>query len=125
MSRSTLIYDGACAFCCRGMAWFQARDCAGRLEYLPRDSAVRRARFPQLDAAEYQGSMHVVLPDATLRSGAAAIAYALTQLPALWWRLGGAVLQCPGVRGLAAVAYRWIARNRHRWTCRDDSCRLP
>lgn len=124
MKRAVLVYDGECAFCRRGMAWFQARDADARLEYLPRASEARRARFPQLDAPQYQGMMHVVLADGTLRSGAAAIAYALTRLRAPWWRGAGWLLQCSGVRQVAAMGYRWMARNRYRWSCDSGSCQI-
>lgn len=125
MSEPTLIYDGECAFCRRSIAWFQARDPDRRLAYLPRQSPERATRYPQLDDARYQGAMQCIGPEGTIHSGANAIATALRHLHGRGWRCLGHVMQWPGVRFGAHLAYRWIAKNRYRFHCHDTACRRP
>ena len=40
-----------------------------------------------------------------------------------WWVLG-ALLRAPGLHALAGLAYRWVARNRHRLPGASDLCSL-
>jgi predicted DCC family thiol-disulfide oxidoreductase YuxK len=40
-----------------------------------------------------------------------------------WWLLG-AMLRLPGIHWLAGVAYRWVARNRHRLPGGTPACSL-
>lgn len=122
--RPVLMYDDTCAFCRRSIRWFQARDLAHRLEYLPRQSQERAQRFPQVDAPQYQGAMQLILPDGSLRSGAAATAGALRRLAVPGWRGLGWCLERWGIRHVAQIGYRWIASNRHRFRCEDNGCKL-
>lgn len=121
---ATVIYDDTCAFCRRSVRWFQTHDTRQRLAFLPRQSPERAQRFPQIDAPQYQGAMQLILPDGTIRSGAAATAAALRCLSGPGWRALGWSLQRWGIRSAAQLAYRWIAQNRHRFRCDDGSCRL-
>lgn len=125
MTRPVLVYDGDCGFCRRSIRWIQTHDRAERLEYLPRQSADRIARYPQLDATRYQNAIQLVCPDGTIRSGAAATATALTSLPDRRWQYLGRLLQLPGIRQCARLGYQWIANNRHRFGCADETCKLP
>lgn len=120
--RPTLIYDGSCSFCRRSVRWFQAHDTHQRLAFLPRESADRAQQFPQIDAPQYQGSMQLILPNGTIRSGAGATAGALRHLSGPGWRALGWSLQRWGIRSAAQLAYRWIAKNRHRFRCDDGGC---
>lgn len=122
MDRPTLIYDGECGFCRRAVAWYQAHDTDRRLTYLARQSPERSARFPQLDAPQYAGSMQLVMPDGSIRSGERAAATALSSLAARRWRWVGALLGIWGVRHGARIGYKWIAKNRYRFSCNDTTC---
>jgi predicted DCC family thiol-disulfide oxidoreductase YuxK len=41
------------------------------------------------------------------------------------WRLIGRLVLVPGVIRVARVAYRWIARNRHRMPGGSAACAVP
>ena len=123
MFKPMIVYDGDCSFCRRSIAWYQAPD-GGRLDYLSRTSEERAQRFPQLDDPRYQGSLQLVLPNGEIRSGELGIATALTNLPGWQWRGVGYFIKAPVIRFFAHIAYKWIAKNRHRFKCDNDSCKL-
>lgn len=41
------------------------------------------------------------------------------------WSVHGRILLLPGVRTIAGVVYRWVARNRHRLPGGTAQCSLP
>lgn len=123
MARPVLVYDGECGFCRNAVAWFRARDTEQRVEYLARQSPERIARYPQLDAEQYQGAMQIILPDATIRSGADATSTVLLQLHGRLWPTVGRVMRWRGVRHCARIGYKIIAKNRHRLACDTGVCK--
>lgn len=123
MTKPTLTYDGNCGFCRRSVAWFKARDLAKNMEYLPRQSAERAERFPQLDDVKYQGAMQLIMPSGEIRSGEMATATALQQITGTHWHLLGRFIALPGIRFCAHLGYKVIAKNRHRFSCTDGSCK--
>ncbi|MBI2344428.1 MAG: DUF393 domain-containing protein [Deltaproteobacteria bacterium] len=125
MTKPVVIYDGECPFCRRAIAWYRAHDPAGHMEYLSRQSPERLRRYPIFDDPKYQGSIQLLMPEGAIFSGAEATGRTLTYLHGWRWRWLGACIQWPGIRSLARIGYRWIAKNRHRFACKDDSCRLP
>jgi len=106
------------------MAWFKAHDLPSRIDFLPRQSPERESRYPQLNDAKYQGAVQLVLPTGEIRSGEYATATALTYLPGAGWRLLGHFILLPGIRLIAQMVYKIIAKNRHRFNCDDGSCQL-
>jgi predicted DCC family thiol-disulfide oxidoreductase YuxK len=116
----TLVYDGDCAFCTRCVRWLERR-----LPRQPRVIAWQVADLPALgltpeectDALQWvEGDRHA--------AGADGIARLL-----VWtgggWRLIGRLVLVPGVIRVARVAYRWIARNRHRMPGGSAACAVP
>lgn len=125
---TTLIYDDECAVCRAGMGWFAARADRARLVCLGRNMPERQRQFPQLDDVQYQGAMQVIGADGRIHSGAAAIAYALQQLPQWYWRASGVLLAFPAILIVARPLYRWFARNRYRFgkiACENNRCQIP
>lgn len=115
MDPAVLVYDGACALCRGGVTWMSRRVVRGAIEFLPCQAAERRARFPEIDDAACLTAMQLVLPDGRVLAGEAAIPEILARLRG--WRWAAALLRLPGVGLGAPVAYRWVARHRHRISC--------
>ncbi|HYK82413.1 MAG TPA: DUF393 domain-containing protein [Gemmatimonadales bacterium] len=108
--RPTLIYDGECGFCRAWVDRVRRWDRDHRVLVVPLQDAPRVAGFgipPDALAA----ALHLVLPDGRVFAGADAAPELLRLLPGKrWW---AAAFRVPGVRPLARVVYRWIARRRH------------
>ena len=119
MSSALVLWDGACGFCRRCVAWMERRDAAGRFEAVPYQQAPSPPMTPAL-ADACARAVHVVFPDGrVLRGGRAVLAV-----------LGG--LGVPGMGLLARrpfiwpieLVYRVVAANRlafSRWffPCED------
>jgi len=109
---AVLIYDGHCGLCREGVTWISRRVIRGEIEFLPCQSAERRARFPWLEERRCMEAMQLVLPGELLLSGAAAAPEILRRLHRWRWLAGAFGL--PGANLLAPRVYGWIARHRYR-----------
>jgi predicted DCC family thiol-disulfide oxidoreductase YuxK len=105
---SLCIYDGDCGFCSRCVAWASRR------------SDVRFEPFQRTDLGAYgitedaaATAVHWVGSEGQIRRGAAAVAAVLRQCRR-GWPIVGMLMQVPGIRTLAEIAYSWVARNRYR-----------
>lgn len=115
---SILVFDGDCAFCTRSAAFITSR-------IKPR-TQVRSSQSLELDrlglTPEQCATAVQWVSDAQgIRSGAAAITAMLREAHGGWAALG-AFGDLPGVRSIAAVAYRLIASNRHRLPGASAAC---
>jgi len=120
--RSVVVYDGACPFCRRQIAWIRRRDVGGKFEYVPRQTEGLVERYPMLARAELSEGMRVIAPDGTVSVGADAVYEIARRLPR--WRFLSPLYRLPGGRWVGRIAYRWIAANRYRLLkepC-DESC---
>ena len=115
-----VLIDGDCPLCSREMAYLQKLD-AGRGRIDLEDIAA-----PDFDASRYgldqqavMARIHGVLPDGTVIEGVEVFrrVYAAVGRGWLW-----APTRWPGLRQLADAAYRVFARNRLRWTGREQAC---
>lgn len=119
-----IVYDGACAYCRRQVAWIQKKAAPGAFEYLPRQDASVEARFPRLAEQDFNTGLRLVMPDATILVGADAV-YAIARRLS-GWRLVALLYRVPGLYWFFRQVYAWIARNRSRLAGRcDESCDLP
>ena len=115
MTPLVVIYDGVCELCQGGIHWISQRAVRGEIEFLPCQSAERRARFPALEEAQCMAAIHIVLADGRVLAGHAAIPEILRHLNG--WRRLAALFRLPGVRWLAPVVYGWVARHRYQVSC--------
>ncbi len=115
--RPVLVFDGDCAFCTSS---------AHLLERIGPEAEIVPWQFADLDdlgitAAQATEAVQWVGTDGAVRSGHEAIAAALST--AGWpWRIAGRLITLPGISSLAAVTYRWIARNRYRLPGGTPAC---
>jgi predicted DCC family thiol-disulfide oxidoreductase YuxK len=106
-----LVYDGECGFCQRWARWLGRRVDPGTtfvafqdLDDLSRYGLVR---------AEVERASYWIEPDGRRFGGNRSIAKVLQRARG-GWRVVGLVVDLPVLRSVAALAYRGIARNRHR-----------
>ncbi|MFN0282446.1 MAG: thiol-disulfide oxidoreductase DCC family protein [Kineosporiaceae bacterium] len=117
-----LVYDGDCGICTKLSR-------VARRYVMPRRGTVIASSDLDLDAyglTTQQCLDALQFVDDRGRTHAAQDAVARLLLAAAWWwRPLGALLLLPGVRALAGLAYRWVARNRHRLPGSTQACAVP
>lgn len=115
VTRPVVLYDGDCRMCTRLARLLRRLDRGGTLEVVAGQDVPIERRFPWITRSALAEALHLVQPGGETIAGATAVAEIVRLLP------GGAlpawVLRLPGVRSLADVAYRWVARNRHALGC--------
>lgn len=125
-----VVYDGDCAFCTRcarfierrfgrrmEVASYQSLDASGRLAAVGLDAATCAEALQFVEGRPERGAWRI-------SSGASGVGRLLVVAGRLW-RVIGLVLLAPGIRSLAGVVYRWVARNRHRMPGGTAECSLP
>ncbi|MDA2808268.1 thiol-disulfide oxidoreductase DCC family protein [Nocardiopsis suaedae] len=116
-----LIYDGDCGFCTAA-----ARLAADRIAPGLRIVESHRAGLPSGLRARARDEVLLAHPDGRrVWGGADAVAVLLTTGPRPGLRPVGALMRLPGLRGLSGLAYRWVARNRHRMPGGTAACGVP
>jgi predicted DCC family thiol-disulfide oxidoreductase YuxK len=121
--RPVFLYDGDCAFC---------SSCARFIErHIPTSAEVTPWQFADLEALgvsqdDAEAAVQWIDPRAerpVSAAGPAAIARLLVDAGS-YWRTLGRLLERRPVRWIAGLAYRLIARNRHRLPGGTAACRL-
>ncbi|MFG3226266.1 thiol-disulfide oxidoreductase DCC family protein [Kitasatospora sp. NPDC048194] len=134
MKDPVLVFDGDCAFCSSCARWaeryLRQTLASGGWEAVP----FQFAGLAELDAlAGGRGEVSAeraerevlwVTPAGRVYGGAQAVARLLMRSGGAWAYLG-AVLTLAPVRPVAALVYRWVARNRHRMPGGTAACALP
>lgn len=118
--RPLLIFDGDCGFCTTSARAAQRRL---HLEH------VEPWQFLDLDAigvteAACTAAVQWVAVDGTVSAGEHAAIAALRHAGGVWGVLGR-LMALPGIRQLAGLVYRLIARCRHKMPGGTPACRLP
>jgi predicted DCC family thiol-disulfide oxidoreductase YuxK len=118
--RPLLVFDGDCGFCTT------SANAAKRWLRLPHVEPWQFLDLTSLGLTEAACTEAVqwVGTDGRVRSAEHAVVAALRHAGGVWRPLG-ALLALPGVRLLAGVVYRLIARNRYRLPGGTAACRLP
>ncbi len=110
---TVVLFDGDCSLCAAGIDWLRARVAPGRVVAMPFTAASDDPRLSQLvDGRDLAGSLHAVLPDDRVVSGAAAVLAAGREVRGWRW-LARLYDHRPG-HALLEPAYRLVAANRGR-----------
>ena len=134
LDNQILIYDGDCAFCQRALDWGQRT-----LPAFPQAfsyASIQPERFG-LTLEDVQQSIWLIDPSADLATrqagkaqlpGHRAAAAILVQQPlksrfGFGWRMFGYLVILGGP--VSALAYRLVAKNRHRLPGATEACELP
>ncbi|MQS11428.1 DUF393 domain-containing protein [Streptomyces kaniharaensis] len=128
-----LVFDGDCAFCSSCARWaeryLRQTLASGGWEAVPfqfEDLAALDARaggLGEVSAERAEREVLWVTPAGEVYGGAQAVARLLMRSGGVWAYLGGLLALAP-VRPVAGVAYRWVARNRHRMPGGTAACSL-
>lgn len=121
----TVLYDGHCEFCRRGIATLRRMDVRGQLEFVSLHDPSVAERFGDLSHQQLMDQMYVVAEDGRRFGGADAMRYLSRHLPLLYPLAIPMHVPCsmPLWRGL----YKFVARNRYRIAgrrCEDGTCSL-
>ncbi len=120
VGRPILIFDGDCGFCTTAahaaQRWF-------RLEHVEPWQFLDVAELG-VTPAQCEEAVQWVGEDGTVASAHDAVIAALRHAGGVW-SAPGRLLALPGVRQLAGMVYRSIARNRHRMPGGTPACKLP
>ena len=121
LPRPVLVFDGDCAFCSSSVRALE-RLVATR----PTIVAWQHADLADLGLTQEQCEEAVqwVEPDGRVISAHLAVARALVFGGKGWWILGR-LIALPGVRWIAGVVYRFVARNRSSMPGGTPACSLP
>jgi len=113
-----LVWDGDCAFC-QSCVQFAQR----HIGTMPAVVAYQATDLVALGLTEEAcvTAVQYVARDQRAYSANDAVAALLLAAGKGWWVLG-ALMHVPGVHWLCGVAYRWVARNRHRLRRGPASC---
>ena len=120
-----VIYDGHCGICTAQVSKLPWWDCQKRLSYLSLHDPEIHRRWPDLSHDRLMQEMTIVDRHGRRHWGPEAIRYLTTRLRRLWWAAPMAYF--PGSMFLWRPLYRWVARNRYRFsgkTCDDGACQL-
>lgn len=117
--RPVLVFDGDCAFCTSSARFGQ------RWLGLEHVEPWQRLDLPGLGLTEEQCEQAVqwVGPDGAIASAEGAVGAALVHAGGVW-RWLGRLLLAPGVRSVAGLVYRWVARNRSKLPGGTPACSI-
>ena len=104
-----MIYDGACGFCVRSMAWLLSFDGLGQIKI--RDFRTERSTI--VSKEQLEKALYLVLPDDRALPGFEAYRYVVLRVPGLWWQIPFFYLPVFS-RLFGRPIYEWVAANRRR-----------
>jgi len=117
-ARGWVFYDGECPVCAGSVARFGGIFSRRGFVWLPLQTPGAAARLGMSEAA-LREEMKLLRADGPVCGGADALA---ALLRAVWWLCPlGVLMAVPGLRHLARLGYRWLARNRY---CFSGTCQL-
>lgn len=122
--KKILIYDGDCQFC-RLSLDFGIRT----LSRFPKFVAYQRVDTATYGLSEKDVSSQIWIVDTISTQqkplgGHLAIAHILLDQPEFYWRWLGFLMKTPPFSFVADVAYKWVARNRHRLPGASKACKI-
>ena len=115
-----VLYDADCPLCSREIAFLERRDGGrGRIEFEDISKPEFDAGVYGLEFGDVMARIHGVLPNGEVVEGVEVFRRAYAAV-GLGWLV--APTRWPGFRRVADWAYNVFARNRLRWTGRDEVC---
>jgi predicted DCC family thiol-disulfide oxidoreductase YuxK len=120
-----VIYDGQCGICSSQVKRLPAWDGQGKLSYLSLHDPEVERRWPDVSHDRLMQEMLIVDRHGNRHWGPHAIRYLTRRLRRLW--AAAPLAYFPGSMLLWRPLYRWVAKNRYRFSggdCVDGSCQL-
>lgn len=112
--QATLYFDGECGLCRGFVEFIRARDRRQRIELLPLQSSKFEARIPGFEQLREMDTAVLATADGKLHVRSAAAIEACSLLGGRWKFL--ALLMRVMPRAFRDWVYRWIARNRKKFS---------
>ena len=119
-----LIFDGDCAFCTSSARWIEGSWREDAIAVAWQQIGAATLERLGLTAEDCQEAAWWVEPSGELHKGQRAIGNALLAAGG-WKKLAGRLILTRLVDPIAAVAYRVIAKYRHRLPGGTPACRIP
>jgi predicted DCC family thiol-disulfide oxidoreductase YuxK len=120
-----VIYDSHCGICSAQVGKLPWWDCQNRLAYLSLHDPEVERRYPDLSHDRLLQEMVIIDRQGRRHWGPEALRYLTVRLRRLWW--AAPLAYFPGSMLLWRPLYRWIARNRYRFSgdqCETGACGL-
>ena len=115
-----LIFDGDCAFCTSSVQFIERR-----IRRHPRIQPWQRSDLAGLGLTQEQCESAVqLIENGRVTSAHVAVARLLIY-GKRGWAVLGYLLLVPGIKQIAGVVYRWVAKNRDRMPGGTAECALP
>ena len=115
-----LIFDGDCAFCTSSVRFIERR-----IRRHPRLQPWQRSDLAGLGLTQEQCETAVqLIENGRVTSAHVAVARLLIY-GKRGWAVLGYLLLAPGIKQIAGVVYRWVAKNRDRMPGGTAECALP
>jgi predicted DCC family thiol-disulfide oxidoreductase YuxK len=115
--RYTVVYDGNCRVCSRIAGAIRQWDRNGEIEVVSSQTPGVMERFPWIPPEAYAEALQMIGPGRRTWQGGDAVEQIIRVLPK--GKLVAWAYRLPLVRVIADRFYRWFARNRYRFGCRD------
>lgn len=131
-----IFYDGECPICQKAKKRLESIDHTQKLLFVPLQDPMVGEKFPELDPEAMKESMHVVLPNRKVFTGAAGYCeigkvVSVRSFTGLGFKMFSLAMKVPGLLFLAEKAYGMVARNRYKLFgiqvtggCNDGQCTL-
>ena len=118
-----VLFDGYCNLCNGAVRFIIARDPAARFRFAALDSAAAAARLARVPRPEPLPDSVLLLDADGLHARSEAALRIARGLTGAWPLLAAVARLVP--RSLRDVVYDVVARHRHRWFGRRETCLVP
>ena len=106
-----VVYDGGCGICGKAKTLLEKLDWFNAFKIRPLHEDNLYTEFPDLNKAECEEEIKLILNNGTILGGADAVIRICFYLPLLFW--WGWIWWLPPFRQIARKIYPWVAKNRH------------
>ena len=121
-----LLYNGECAVCRAVAGWVERRGARLTERPIGDDPVALRGLNPRLDIWDAYATIHLLMPDGSMKVGGDAVAEVLRRIPAMRWVAWSFAVEIFGVRPFQLAldgAYTILADIRPLLGC--ESCGTP
>jgi lipase maturation factor 1 len=109
-SKPLLVFDGDCGFCRRWIARWKTQTGLA-VDYVPFQDESVAGRFPEIPRSDFEESVHLILPDASVSRGAEAVFRSLAEGARHRWLLG-LYRRIPALADVCELLYEEVALHR-------------
>ncbi len=116
-----LVYDGSCGFCARSVQFILRHERRHDLRFVPRDSELGKELRREFHLEAVESMLWIANGEVAIESGA--VLNSAKYLGGMWAMLAAIGSMVPAF--LRNPVYRFIARNRRRFSSAATTCLVP